>query len=422
MCYYIAMSNGHLSSTIDQVEPKPSFFKRHDKASRAIGAALIVAAGAYAYASKSNQASSLEKQINRLEQSESKLQRQFNDSNANISRLLNQNPGFIDGSLFNKTIKPTTGHVAPAIVNLHKDAAVELLERPKDSDSSWAPLCTADKVSLGGLSYVLTANHCFGSQENLPEKGGGPDLSFPAAINITSSLSEQFAVGAPTKTSYPPAGKTAANWNVYGLVSGVAVDESRDADWAMVSVRPTKAFKSLPALNLNHAPVVEQNDKGTSGAGQLGYVGEPASLYSMPGANGSRPVEATGTYLGEIGPSGYGTSLLYEVVGIDPSVPSDDSCNYGSSGSVAILSNGNITGPLAERNNIGYGYYDTFFSPDSPQADESDRVVIEQELGNLNLSKFSTLCLYSEPVSTAINGVATATTYTELANALEGKL
>jgi len=82
------------------------------------------------------------------------------------------------------------------------------------------------------------------------------------------------------------------------------------------------------------------------------------------------------------------------LVGIQPTDLQNDNCNYGTSGSMALLPNGTMLGNLSMRSNNGYGPEKAIYWPDSAEYDNYWRPIWEQEL-DIDLSAFPTICGYT---------------------------
>ena len=261
-------------------------------------------------------------------------------------------------------------------------STLELMTKPKGSDEPFLPFCTATKVSYYGHEGVLTAAHCLtgGANVDMSRVDGWP------AQDIVDSSSNLYAVSV-AGDSFPIA-----------VADGIAYDMPGPGhdDFAFLSVQPDaksdtprtiSQFDALPSADISKAKTSP-------------LLGEQVGLFSDPEANNSMPVMGTGRYLGRATVSWqdrYGNSFsdLADIVGVDPNDPKGDSCNYGSSGSMAIGANGYLFGPLTWRQNAGYKDGDqNQANIDNPVLSEGFRLKnLEKELG-IDLSGFSTLCGY----------------------------
>jgi hypothetical protein len=272
-------------------------------------------------------------------------------------------------------------------------STVKIVDRPKGVDgAAWFDVCSGLKVSVGGADYAVTSSHCFdkesGVKKEFPSHANGADPSTapnrPQTQNITDMLSHDFGVWTVGSDGMEvqDAGKTAP-------VSAVSI--SGDRDFALLkideSAPESAAFDALPA-----APY-------EAGLSKAPIPGAEAAVFSLPDSNGGQIVAGKGYYLGRIKDPGDAAKEI-DLVGIDPDTPADDACNFGASGSVAVIGGGYMTGPLSIRNNISNPPGSN--GGDGTSNDINNRQAMADEL-NLDLSKFPTVCGYSViPPATAI--------------------
>jgi len=276
---------------------------------------------------------------------------------------------------------------------LLQDSALQVVRRFKNAGPSyWQPHCTANKVSVGGEIYIVSAKHCFDDDIVGGGKGGVP--TEPTAINIINEAKHEYAVVEPGtelgEGIEPP---------ILSRINGIAVDISGN-DWALLNVPHNKgpvseAFLAKPSLEYTTST--------------LPTPGQEAALYGLPAASENQPIKANGTYLGRIFDDRVGNH--FDLIGISADVPNKDACNFGASGSSAILSEGYATGPLAWRNNINFGESAQVNAGDDPQSGQLIRLNYEDEL-HLDLSGYSTICSF---------GIAYNRTLPSLAGALHSE-
>lgn len=352
---------------------------------RVIGAfvatALVVPSAIWAN-NQTQKTNKLQHELSQAIASNKANKRSLQQLGAITARSSNESVGVVTGSTLRNIPSPQRYRSVPKDYIEESDkATVEVLSRVKGSPDSYEPICTGTKVSSRAKSYILLANHCRKAYENIPAHGG----PLPEAVNITELVgNNDFAVAEPSQ-HYPDD----SNWNILATVDNVAVDESGETDWAMMQAASSKAFHKLPSVPLNE--VISSTDRKPT-------PGEDVSLYSLPQSNYFAPVKAKGIYIGTV--SGYsigGISDFEELVAINVAQPTQDACDYGGSGSTARFSNGQVTGPLSFRNNLGYGPGDIFFAPDSAQTSQETRFDIEETTG-YNLNDFNTICGYSVPI------------------------
>lgn len=320
-------------------------------------------------------------EVKKLEQKLTKEQQELSRVSNIASRLI----GVPKSELAGKNLRPVSElpgysyEISRETRDSLLNSTLELLSRNKGDEGPFRPLCTATKVNYFGHVGVLTAGHCVNLEDNI---NAGQVDGWPAQ-NIFDSSSQEFAVSV-AGDSYPIATAT-----------GLAYTPSGDLDFAFLPMQPdtkgstpaSSQFDELPSVDLSKA-------KGTP------LPGEQVALFSDPQANNFHPVVETGRYLGvaranAVDESGKEFSAEVYVVGIDPSNAKSDSCNYGSSGSMAIGANGFFFGPLSWRQNVGYKSGDISQSIiDDPTVSEKDRItLLEAQLG-IDLSQFSTICGY----------------------------
>lgn len=295
-------------------------------------------------------------------------------------------PSVIDGSSL-KSVNTLPGYgkkVTPELGEQLEQSTLQISYRQKGVNEPWQESCTAEKVELNGKFYMLTSNHCFGKYEQQESKGHGGPTTYPNIRNLTKIIDAdyEFAILDPTESL-----EERVNSDPVAYVTGIAVDESQITDLALLSAEPTEEFKaffdSMPALNLNR--LMDDSEEPE--------LGQSVDVHSVPEDSDQTPVSNTGVYLGRMEISG-SVSQTVDLVGLEASGPNQDACNYGGSGSMAVLASGQITGTLSWRNNTGYGKYDTYYPPDAPATDVPYRLQEEQYTG-FDLDRFDTICGYT---------------------------
>jgi hypothetical protein len=293
-------------------------------------------------------------------------------------------------------------HLGRETLNKLKASTVEIASRLKvdfggSSDGGWSPSCTAVKVSIPGQKdpFIMTAAHCFGSITGVGS-GAFTDSLNPSnkAENFTKVSPYEYAVLDPDADFYNRLALPVAiidrisigtdNKDV-ALLHAAAMATSPKAPYHSV-----RKFADIPAIPLKVAEKVP-------------IQGTPVALYGEPGANNFEPIIGTGVYLGRVSysvaplPSGSNAPDVYrqlDLVGINPPGPQEDNCNYGTSGSMALLPNGTLLGNLSFRTSHGYGLNREVQLPDSIDFDNYQRPIWEEEL-NVKLDDFEVICGYT---------------------------
>lgn len=249
-------------------------------------------------------------------------------------------------------------------------ATVKVVKRQKASTEPWQPNCTATKVRVDGNIYYATAAHCF--MPDLTTMGKGGAVNEPEAVNITDATTHDYAIISikGENNNQPIAYMDAVSMNIQGN------------DWALMRA---------PENIIGYADKMASLDLDTR---ILPTPGQEVALYSAPQANEHQAVSATGIYLGRIADPHQPNRHL-DMVGLDNiDAPNLDACNYGSSGSMAIMAEGYVTGPLAVRNNTTYGLGKPRQAADDAAAGGRYRLEYEKALG-IDSSRFTTVCGFS---------------------------
>ncbi len=289
-------------------------------------------------------------------------------------------------------------HLGQETLNKIKDSTLELGLRTKgDTNSVYMPNCTAVKVLIPGHKepYIMTAAHCFGNITGVPY-GVFSDSLHP------SYKAEEFSAVSPLEYVVldPQTGYETRVATPLAAIDKISIDtNNRDVALLHPVIPPAaqkgpllvRSFENIPAIPLKIAE-------------KAPIQGTPVALYGEPQANGFEPIATTGVYLGRVsystdpvigsGPNIPGTVRQMDLVGINPSTPEEDNCNYGTSGSMALLPNGQLLGNLTLRTNSGYGPEKFMQPPDNIDFDKYYRDIWAQQL-NVNLDGFTTICGYT---------------------------
>ena len=280
------------------------------------------------------------------------------------------------------------------------NATVNIMRRLKpvhgNKPGKWEYGCSGAVVRYGKKRFVTTASHCdpkfnriFGSYVN--------NNQWPA-VNSSRHSSYDFAISDP-KYKKP---------NIIGTV----VDSSmsmRGDDLTLMKIKPvsdTKLRKGARRFN-NIKPLSISNSK------RIPKPGQEVALSGAPSTNNKRIVNMTGTYLGRyriVNEDGKFRSVA--AVGINPAFSRFDACNFGASGSSAILSDGTVLLSLSKRYNYK-GYFSRGQRTENPQHEDiyhydengkrgdtsvvSDIDNLEKKLRVDAKGKFSTFCIFNSP-------------------------
>lgn len=263
----------------------------------------------------------------------------------------------------------------------------------------WFDSCTAVKVRVGDETFISSAAHCFSDELNLIKSGVLSKYAFPGhrALNFSQASPLEYGIMDPLQKTKP---RTAI-----ALAKGPVLN-TRMSDWALLKAEPLKT--DIAQRTESSIPAVEFIEDKTKLV-----PGQEVGLYGVPGANNNRPVAGRGRYLGRIwqGPRDLGkegkpiipAGRWLRIVGIKPSQPYSDSCNFGASGSsfvAEIDGQAYASGPLSVRINEKYdpyllnGHQKKSLKTAIVGAREQ-RSIIEQEL-KIDTSSFTTLCGYTD--------------------------
>ena len=287
----------------------------------------------------------------------------------------------------NRTLEELPGFgqlIRPALEQRLRAATVRVLWRPQGDSGPWQQRCTGVRVRVESYTIVATAAHCVDLR---PEPARQAAYAFFQSGFAVESSGVPFAVSRTNWTNLTPLPD--ASFKAY--VGG--------SDWAYAFVHAAHStgFNRVPALPYRITPL------RAPAAGQQAYV------YSLPASNHNQPVGMRGIYLGRMGQSGpppadpSGTATpssgpTVDLVGINPRSNRENSCTPGGSGSLAILADGTLLGPLSA------SLYD-IKPPSGANAKSSGRpaseaiaVWMRDELHlDIDSDRFSGLCLFSTP-------------------------
>lgn len=264
-------------------------------------------------------------------------------------------------------------------------STVQLVERQKaGGDKVWLNSCTGLKVQIGSAVYVLSARHCFTpyldvaalfpSHGNSADPFVAPDLH--QVQNVTNDLTSEFGIAVVDANGVVDPGQAMP-------VVSVAVQYYPDVALLRVGQATgsaAAAFAAVPSIDY-----------------LAGIAGKPAAgaatdVFSLPTAGGDLLIEGSGYFLGQISDPSDPAMQIY-LVGTNPGSPGQDACNFGASGSVAVIAGGVLTGPLTIRNNIVNPAGSN--GSDDPVRDKGLRTLMTDQLGGMDLSGFNTLCGYA---------------------------
>ena len=346
---------------------------------RAIAAGTLVAAGVSLAHLESAGDHDRDQQIHSL-QTQNKQQ---NDELQRVGRYMSALNNVDTQTLLGKSLLPIKrlpGYGTPVDPQAKAEfikSAVKVVYQPKHAEFKYvAASCTGTKVLVNNQPRVLTAQHCFESENEQIFPGKGGDTGALDYINITAAAKDIYGVATNEKpvsqlTPYQPA-------------TAIAEDFTGRTDWALLRIKPGNPhFDAIPAIPieqmLHTSPI----------------SGHEVALHSMPEASGDKPISATGIYIGQLA-STENSNRNIDYVGINPSRGDKDTCNFGGSGFSALFQAGQVSGPLSTRSTLGYGEAMRIDQPDSGEAGVMERLHLESEF-KLDLSEFTTICGFSAP-------------------------
>ncbi|MGH7241334.1 MAG: hypothetical protein ACREGB_03505 [Candidatus Saccharimonadales bacterium] len=267
-------------------------------------------------------------------------------------------------------------------------STVKIAERDKgdatNQAGNWHGSCTGIKSVINGSTYIVTARHCFGnidmnktfpSLNNSNNSASAPDLN--TTKDITKDLSVDVGVWTTSRDGTTNTAQTVPVEDVsvryYPDIALLKVNEAGPA---------AASFDALPSIP--YESLLSSSPK----------PGAEVAISSLPDAAGGAMVESTGWYLGRVYDPG-DPNRQVDLVGVNPSSPAEDGCNFGASGSVAVMAGGTMTGPLSTRNNISNPVGTN--GEDDPAVDKGARKVMAAQLGytTQSLDEFATICSYT---------------------------
>ena len=287
----------------------------------------------------------------------------------------------------------------PEQFNQLKTSTVQIIRRfwnQEKNSTGWEPSCTAVKVSIPGQSepYIMSAAHCFSELTGV-RTGAFTDMSSPQnkAENYTDLGPYQYAVADPN------AGLDERLQQPTALITGILIStDNRDT----VLLRAGGEINNSDTPNVRHYADIPAIPLKIAEMPPL--QGTPVILYGQPKANNFESIVGLGTYLGRVWitepvPSHGGANVPaarrpLDLVGINPTDSKNDNCNFGTSGSMALLPNGTLLGNLSMRATRGYSSPEKNQDFDRPDYDVYWRPRWEKQL-NVDLGSFAVLCGYT---------------------------
>lgn len=293
-------------------------------------------------------------------------------------------------------------HLGGEILNQLKSATVELgirlrpdLQPSGTPEEPFQPFCTAVRVNVDGdpSAEFTTAAHCLSDMTGA-KHGALKDTLNPGikAENFTNLSQYQFAILDPQELDVD-----ARKVRPVAIVDQISVSTD-DKDTALMRVSPvTYPDTSAAVRSLDQIPSLPYR-----ALKRKPKPGTPVALYGVPTASGFEPVAKTGMYLGRIDEGYYDDSIKQyifrklDIVGINAPVPQSDSCNFGASGSLVELPDGETLGNLAERDNLGFGPTHSMQSGDLSLSENINWIIQkEHQLGIKIRGYFNTVCAYT---------------------------
>jgi hypothetical protein len=289
-------------------------------------------------------------------------------------------------------------HLGQEILDQIKSSTVELGLRYRHDlvgGSTYAPFspnCTAVRVSVPGVKDALfaTAAHCFSNLTG-SRSGGLRDAQNPnlKAENFTAVSDMEYAILDPSepeldqRSNQPVAIVDRISISTdYKDIALLHIKNTGHSLNSSVNIRKLSEIPALPLKALKQAPL----------------PGTPVAMYGEPQASGFEPVSGTGTYLGRVvynytdDYSGESVTRMLDMVGITADAPELDKCNFGASGSVAELPDGQILGNLSTRVTLGYGPEHTMQFGDISLEDNLYWLNQWENQTGINMEGFTTVC------------------------------
>lgn len=304
--------------------------------------------------------------------------KRIKDISPKAQKLFEKLPGFGNQVTAAERAKMRASTVKVAL----RPTGVNLPDAYRDS-------CTGLKVD----NYVVTARHCFDDSADTP--GLFPSLDKDVDPDKAPDLHQTKNI---TKGMFDTVG-------IWTIGANGMEDKAHTAPVSQVFVRYTpdvallKVDTSNPgSARFNAMPAASYDEGLTNKA----TPGSEVALFSLPEAASGKVVENSGIYLGRIDDPWSDVSRQIDLVSMGDKTPANDSCNYGGSGSVAIVAGGAMTGPLALRNDIRKS--ETSNGGD-PIEDKQSRAAMSRKLG-IDLTDAGVLCGFSVITPTIVHNMA----------------
>lgn len=230
-----------------------------------------------------------------------------------------------------------------------------------------------------GNRYAVTVTGVSSATVNeiaYPPAGGGVGVraTFPTAGDLADTKRLRFEVRAASM----PHGVYVVDLNVIPCATPPPVE-----------------LEDLPGVGEKVAPALPLHTTS-----RTPLPGQQAIAYSYPAAAGGKLVSSKGIYLGRLRWPDWDSEIRrsWDVVGIGPAAPRADACNFGGSGSTAVLADGTVLGALGRRGNAGYPDGRGIRAPDNAEHFTYllDRLRQRTAL-YVPYLRFVTVCAYSVP-------------------------
>lgn len=260
--------------------------------------------------------------------------------------------------------------VSPEDAEALAESLVKIYKRDRSSPdpNAWEESCSGNLITYGGTEYVVSAKHCF-----IPGSGGKGGPPAVPTFDITATYKYEYMAGLPGQDpNVAPEGAP---------IEGISVTDS--GDWSLLRIGWSENdLSSREPIDIEKRSI------------KFPQPGESVVVYSMPAAAEGDIVRGEGVYLGTI-PDPTSDMGVVDFVGIsNAETPKVDACNFGASGSLAVMASGYVTGPASYRNNLHYEPGSPDNTGDLPQSALRIKLLQEYALG-IDTSSFNTVCAYT---------------------------